>query len=176
MEYLSQKQIAEKLGYSKQKVYRCIKANHIKEAVTEVVKGNNVLMYDEVAVKQIESLIHGGYTVTKAVHREAVSEVHQKSSEVHHEAVNDTLLKQLEILNEQLKVKDEQLKNKDKQIEDLTTALANVSEGLKAAQVLQANAEKKVLELEEKKKEEVVIVAEPTEPTKKHWWNILRKN
>ena len=77
MEYLSQKQIAEKLGYSKQKVYRCIKANHIKEAVVEVVKGNRVLMYDEVAVKQIESLIHGGYTVTKVVHREAVSEVHR---------------------------------------------------------------------------------------------------
>ena len=46
MEYMSQKQIAEKLGVSKQKVYRCIKLNHIKEALHETVKGNTVLMYD----------------------------------------------------------------------------------------------------------------------------------
>lgn len=159
-EYLSQKQIAEKLGYSKQKIYRCIKANHIKEVVTEVVKGNKVLMYDNQAVMQIESILKNGDSVSSEVHRE----VHQKTHEVHHDAVNDALLKQLEILNEQLKIKD-------KQIEDLSTALANVTEGLKVAQVLQANAEKKILELEEKKKEEeLVVVEEPEEPQKKKWW------
>ena len=159
MEYLSQKQIAEKLGYSKQKIYRCIKANHIKEVATEVVKGNKVLMYDNQAVMQIESILKNGDSVSGEVHHEVL----QKTHEAHHDAVNDALLKQLDILNEQLKIKD-------KQIEDLSTALANVTEGLKAAQVLQANAEKKVLELEEKKKEEVVIVEEPEEPQKKKWW------
>ena len=46
-EYLSTKQIADKLNLPKQKVYRCIKLNHIKEAHTETVKGNTVLMYDK---------------------------------------------------------------------------------------------------------------------------------
>lgn len=148
-EYLSQKQIAEKFGVSKQKIYRCIKANHIKEVVTEVVKGNNVLMYDSQAVTQIECILKNVNNVSGEVHRE-----------VHHDTVNEVLLKQLEVLNEQLKAKD-------KQIEDLSLALANVTEGLKVAQVLQANAEKKVLELEDKKKEEKLVVAE--EPRRK-WW------
>ena len=106
-EYLSTKQIADKLNLPKQKVYRCIKLNHIKEAHTETVKGNTVLMYDKQALEQIESILQGGATTSNEAH-----------SEVHHEAVNEALneavLKQLEILNEQLKAKDKQIENLQK--------------------------------------------------------------
>ena len=106
-EYLSTKQIADKLNLPKQKVYRCIKLNHIKEAHTETVKGNTVLMYDKQAIEQIESILQGGASTSSEAH-----------SEVHHEAVNEALneavLKQLEILNEQLKAKDKQIENLQK--------------------------------------------------------------
>ena len=132
MEYLSQKQIADKLGVPKQKVYRCIKLNHIKEAHTETVKGNTVLMYDKQAIEQIESILQGGASTSSETH-----------SEVHHEAVNEALneavLKQLEILNEQLKAKD-------KQIENLTKLLDQ-------EQQLNAMNQKKILALESKLEE-----------------------
>lgn len=132
MEYLSQKQIADKLGVPKQKVYRCIKLNHIKEAHSEVVKGNTVLMYDKQAIEQIESILQGGASTSSETH-----------SEVHHEAVNEALneavLKQLEILNEQLKAKD-------KQIENLTKLLDQ-------EQQLNAMNQKKILALESKLEE-----------------------
>ena len=132
MEYLSQKQIADKLGVPKQKVYRCIKLNHIKEAHTETVKGNTVLMYDKQAIERIESILQGGASTSSEAH-----------SEVHHEAVNEALneavLKQLEILNEQLKAKD-------KQIENLTKLLDQ-------EQQLNAMNQKKILALESKLEE-----------------------
>ena len=98
MEYLSQKQIADKFGVPKQKIYRCIKLNHIKEAHSEVVKGNTVLMYDKQAIEQIESILKGGASVSS----EAVHEVHHEAV---NEALNEAVLKQLDILNEQLKAK-----------------------------------------------------------------------
>lgn len=182
MEYLSQKQIADKLNLPKQKVYRCIKLNHIKEAHSEVVKGNTVLMYDKQAIEQIESILKGGATTSSEAH-----------SEVHHEAVNEALneavLKQLEILNEQLKAKDKQIENlqatnnelvkqkneMEKQHHDEKMELL---ENLKLAQMLQANAEKKVLQLEESKQEPVEPMQEvvkPDEPPKNFWAKIFKK-
>ena len=99
-EYLSTKQIADKLNLPKQKVYRCIKLNHIKEAHTETVKGNTVLMYDKQAIEQIESILKGGASTSSEAHQKAV-----------HDTVNEAVLKQLEILNEQLKTKDKQIEN-----------------------------------------------------------------
>ena len=132
MDFLSQKQIADKLGVPKQKIYRCIKLNHIKEAHSEVVKGNTVLMYDKQAIEQIESILNGGATTSSEAH-----------SEVHHEAVNEALneavLKQLDILNEQLKAKD-------KQIENLTKLLDQ-------EQQLNAMNQQKILALENKLEE-----------------------
>lgn len=103
MDFLSTKQIADKLGVPKQKIYRCIKLNHIKEAHSEVVKGNTVLMYDKQAIEQIESILKGGATTSSEVHHEAVNE-----------ALNEAVLKQLDILNEQLKAKDKQIENLQK--------------------------------------------------------------
>ena len=131
-EYLSTKQIADKLNLPKQKVYRCIKLNHIKEAHTETVKGNTVLMYDKQAIEQIESILQGGASTSSEAH-----------SEVHHEAVNEALneavLKQLEILNEQLKAKDKQIENLQKLLDQ--------------EQQLNAMNQQKILALESKLEE-----------------------
>lgn len=153
-EYLSTKQIADKLNLPKQKVYRCIKLNHIKEAHSEVVKGNTVLMYDMQAIEQIESILKGGATTSSEAH-----------SEVHHEAVNEALneavLKQLDILNEQLKAKD-------KQIENLTKLLDQ-------EQHLNAMNHEKILLLESKLEEPTEPVEPDEEPPKGFWSRFFKK-
>ena len=154
-EYLSTKQIADKLNLPKQKVYRCIKLNHIKEAHTEVVKGNTVLMYDNQAIEQIESILKGGATTSSEAH-----------SEVHHEAVNEALneavLKQLDILNEQLKAKDKQIENLQKLLDQ--------------EQHLNAMNHEKILLLESKLEEpNEVDPKESDEPPKGFWSKLFKK-
>ena len=127
-EYLSTKQIADRLNLPKQKVYRCIKLNHIKEAHTETVKGNTVLMYDKQAIEQIKSILQGGASTSSEVHQKAV-----------HDTVNETVLKQLDILNEQLKTKDKQIENLQKLLDQ--------------EQQLNAMNQKKILALESKLEE-----------------------
>ena len=154
-EYLSTKQISDKLNLPKQKVYRCIKLNHIKEAHTETVKGNTVLMYDKQAIEQIESILQGGATTSNEAH-----------SEVHHEAVNEALneavLKQLEILNEQLKAKDKQIENLQKLLDQ--------------EQHLNAMNHEKILLLESKLEEpNEVDPKESDEQQKGFWAKIFKK-
>ena len=150
-EYLSTKQIADKLNLPKQKVYRCIKLNHIKEAHTETVKGNTVLMYDKQAIEQIESILQGGASTSSEVHQKAV-----------HDTVNETVLKQLDILNEQLKIKD-------KQIENLTKLLDQ-------EQQLNAMNQQKILALETKLEEpNETDPKESDEIPKGFWAKIFKK-
>ena len=144
-EYLSTKQIADKLNLPKQKVYRCIKLNHIKEAHTETVKGNTVLMYDKQAIEQIESILQGGASTSSEVHQKAV-----------HDTVNETVLKQLEILNEQLKTKD-------KQIENLTKLLDQ-------EQQLNAMNQQKILALETKLEEPNETDPKESDEIQKGFW------
>lgn len=143
MEYYSTKQIADMLNVSKQRVYRCIKANHINEAHREAVKGNTVLMYDTAAFMRIKGILTNDSVSGEAHH------------EVHHEAVNDTpneavyeaLLKQLEI--------------KDQQISELNERLAEAHKALDQAQHLQAMAEQKINLLEKQQ-------SDNTEPEQPH--------
>ena len=150
-EYLSTKQIADKLNLPKQKVYRCIKLNHIKEAHTETVKGNTVLMYDKQAIEQIESILQGGASTSSEVHQKAV-----------HDTVNETVLKQLDILNEQLKVKDKQIENLQKLLDQ--------------EQQLNAMNQQKILALETKLEEpNEVDPKESDEQQKGFWAKIFKK-
>ena len=149
MDFLSQKQIADKLGVPKQKIYRCIKLNHIKEAHSEVVKGNTVLMYDKQAIEQIESILNGGATTSSEVHHETVNE-----------ALNEAVLKQLDILNEQLKAKDKQIENLQKLLDQ--------------EQQLNAMNHEKILLLESKLEEPTEPI-EPDEPPKGFWAKLFKK-
>lgn len=131
-QYYSTKQIADMLNVSKQRVYRCIKANHINEAHRKAVKGNTVLMYDTAAFMRIKSILTNDSVSGEALH------------EVHHEAVNDTpneavieaLVKQLEI--------------KDQQIQELNERLKEAHKALDQAQHLQAMSEQKINLVENK--------------------------
>lgn len=150
-EYLSTKQIADKLNLPKQKVYRCIKLNHIKEAHTETVKGNTVLMYDKQAIEQIESILQGGASTSSEAHQKAV-----------HDTVNEAVLKQLEILNEQLKTKDKQIENLQKLLDQ--------------EQHLNAMNHEKILLLESKLEEpNEVDPKESDEIPKGFWAKIFKK-
>lgn len=144
-EYLSTKQIADKLNLPKQKVYRCIKLNHIKEAHTETVKGNTVLMYDKQAIEQIESILQGGASTSSEVHQKAV-----------HDTVNETVLKQLEILNEQLKTKDKQIENLQKLLDQ--------------EQQLNAMNQQKILALETKLEEPNETDPKESDEIQKGFW------
>lgn len=149
-EYLSIKQIADRLGTTKQRVYRCIKKNCINEAHSETVNGNTVLMYDNAAFIRISELLGTGSSTSKETH-----EAHQ---EVHHDTVNEALY---EALLKQLEVKDQQ-------IEQLQKALDQ-------AQKLNAMDKQKILELEDK----MAAVdqeqnQEADEPVKKKWWHFWK--
>lgn len=150
-EYLSTKQIADKLNLPKQKVYRCIKLNHIKEAHTETVKGNTVLMYDKQAIEQIESILQGGASTSSEAHQKAV-----------HDTVNEAVLKQLDILNEQLKAKDKQIENLQKLLDQ--------------EQQLNAMNQQKILALESKLEEpNETDLKESDEQQKGFWAKIFKK-
>ena len=132
-QYYSTKQIADMLNVSKQRVYRCIKANHINEAHREAVKGNTVLMYDTAAFMRIKGIL-----TRDSVSSEAHHEVHHEA--VHNtpnEAVYEALLKQLEI--------------KDQQISELNERLKEAHKALDQAQHLQALSEQKINFLESQK-------------------------
>ena len=144
-EYLSTKQIADKLNLPKQKVYRCIKLNHIKEAHTETVKGNTVLMYDKQAIEQIESILQGGASTSSEAHQKAV-----------HDTVNEAVLKQLEILNEQLKTKDKQIENLQKLLDQ--------------EQQLNAMNHEKILLLESKLEEPNEVDPKESDEQQKGFW------
>lgn len=149
-EYLSTKQIADKLNLPKQKVYRCIKLNHIKEAHTETVKGNTVLMYDKQAIEQIESILQGGASTSSEAHQKAV-----------HDTVNEAVLKQLDILNEQLKAKDKQIENLQKLLDQ--------------EQHLNAMNHEKILLLESKLEEPNEVDPKESDEQQKGFWAKLFK-
>lgn len=140
--YYSTKQIADVLNVSKQRVYRCIKANHISEAHREVVKGNTVLMYDTTAFMQIKDILS-----PDSVSDETHHEVHQEAVyDTPNEAMIEALLKQLEI--------------KDHQIAELNERLAEAHKALDQAQHLQALVEQKINFLENKRNDNT----EPEQP------------
>jgi IS30 family transposase len=155
MEYLSIKEIADSLGVNKQKVYRCIKANHINEAVIEAVKGNNVLKYDKQAVERIKQLLNCCTDNSESV-----------SNEAPYEARNDTvieaLLKQLDI--------------KDKQIAELNERLAEVNRILEQQQKLNALDKQQILQIESRQEDVAQEVVHADERLKKGFWrNFFRR-
>ena len=123
MEYYSTKQIADSLNISKQRVYRCIKSNHIKEVHRDTVKGNTVLMYDKASIGRIKQLLG----VSDEVHHDTVDDTVN-------DTLYDTLLKQLEV--------------KDNQIKELNERLKESQKALNQEQQLHLLSKQRILELE----------------------------
>ena len=149
-ESYSIKDMADILGVSKQRVYRCIRANHIKEIHTDMVKGNSVLKYDKQVIEQIRELLEDSATISSEAHQKHYSDI-----------VNDILY---ETLVEQLKIKD-------KQIEELNERLAEANRNLDNAQKLHAMDKQRLLELESKQTEESL---QDQEEVKGFWARLFR--
>lgn len=136
------KQIADELGVDKQKVYRYIKNNQIKECINESLyeahQKNSVKYYNEAA----ETLIKQGI-MEKSASSEVHHEVHQKHIK---STSNEVFLKRIEALEKELDIKNDQI--------DTLLRLVN------QAQQLQAITEQKIKAIEEKE-----------ENSKKSWWS-----
>ena len=96
-----------------------------------------------------------------------------KANVRNHESNSETLFmleilqKELDFCKKQLEAKDEQIVTLQKSLESTTEALASAQESVKAAQLLQANTEKKLQLIEQQ-------ADEATEFEKKHWWQIRK--
>lgn len=152
MEYYSTKQIADSLNISKQRVYRCIKSNHIKEVHRDTVKGNTVLMYDKASIDRIKQLLG----VSDEVHHDTVDDTVN-------DTLYDTLLKQLEI--------------KDNQIKELNERLKESQKALDQEQQLHLLSKQRILELEtvQADKEEPQNDIESESNSKKFWQRFFHK-
>lgn len=85
---------------------------------------------------------------------------------------NSETMRMLEILQEeldfckkQMELKDEQIAILQKSLQSTTEALTSAQESVKAAQLLQANTEKKLIEQSNEN-------MDSDQPEKKHWWKI----
>lgn len=122
------KQIADELGVSKTAVRNKIENLGLSEKME--TNGNRI----EVNERQ-ERLIKSAFLQKKSK-TENVNKVSEKTET-------------LRLLSDMISTLTEQLQEKDKQIERLQEALGIAQENVKAAQLLQANAEKKLLENKE---------------------------
>lgn len=149
----TQKQIADKLGIDKQKVYRYIKKNHIKEAYQK----NGTLYYDEAA----ETAIIKGLSKTPIQ-----KEVLQGASK------SDSLEAVISILKNELDMKNEQIRELNARLAETTAALKLAQENANAAQALHAGTMKQ--QLEAPASVEADISADVQKP-KKSFWNRFRR-
>lgn len=123
------KQIADELQIPKQKVYRYIKSNHIKEEYQE----NGIMYYDVTAEMAIK------YAFLQKPVSNKTSETHQNNTHI-----DDTAFQAvIDILTKQLEAKDRQIEQLQKTVEQLTAALT-------AAQALNAADKQQLLQLEDK--------------------------
>lgn len=95
------KEIADELKIDKQRVYRFVKKNHIKETYQK----QSVMYYDETAQELIKSAL---------TEKDHINDAHQNHI---NDTVNDALLKQLEVLQNQLTEKDKQIADLHKLID-----------------------------------------------------------
>lgn len=113
------KQMADELGIDKQRVYRFIKKNHIKEAHQK----NGVNQYDETA----ENLIIGHFSKN-----DRINEAHQNRVK------NDTVEALVEMLRQELEIKNKQIDELHDRLSEVTTALTEAQKSLQSAQALHA--------------------------------------
>jgi len=116
------KQIANDIGVSKQKVYRYVKANHIKV----IQKNESRFLFDEAA----EVLIKQHFNQNTS------SQSHQSDSGEN--TIISLLEKELEFRNEQIKIKDKLIEDLAGQLKETTAALACAQQTASAAQALHA--------------------------------------
>jgi len=148
------KQIADDIGVSKQKVYRYIRANKIKETnrlqVHNGKRKHETLYYDESLEAQIKSHFDVGVMQCDAVvdvestSNDAASDAKTTSHDagmMQHDAIVDAVINMLK----------QELEIKNKQIDDLSSALIAAQQTAAAAQALHAGTINHLTSTDEKK-------------------------
>jgi len=151
------KEMADMVGVDKQKIYRFIKKNRIKNCINEALQKSNVKHYDE-AVQRL--VIHE--FSDKKPHHEALHESHQNHI---NEAVFDALLKQFEALQKELDHKNQQIEN--------LHSLLNHEQQLRM--VVEQKLLPNISSVEEEKTENNSPISSDTEEqTQKKWWQFWK--
>jgi len=127
------KQIADELGLDKQRVYRYIKQNHIKNCISEAHQKSGVMYYDNTVETRIKSHFLNFDYITDVHH-----EVHQTAS---NDAVADTVIL---MLQRELEIKNEQIRELNARLAETTSALLAAQQTTQAAQVLHATEKKQL--------------------------------
>ena len=183
-EYLSIKDFAKRAGVSQQSLYK--RLNKLNNQLNNYIKLiDNQKMIDIRALQEVY-----GVEVEQPI-QPFIQPVEQPI-QPNFDSILSQNQQMIDMLKEQLEAKDKQIENlqatnnelvkqkneMEKQHHDEKMELL---ENLKLAQMLQANAEKKVLQLEESKQEpvdpmqEVVEPDEPPTPPKGFWAKIFKK-
>lgn len=151
------KQIADELGVSKTAINKKIDNLGLRSSLR---KNGNQFAIDE----EQESLIKSAF-LEKETQTENRKPVGEKTESL--QLVYDMVY----TLRNQLEEKDKQIKHLQEALKNTTEALAFAQESVKAAQLLQANAEKKLLEQQAAEEEQAVDepVEQQAEPEKGIW-------
>ena len=134
------KQIADEIGIPKQKVYRYVKANHIKM----IHENETRFIFDEAS----EMLIKSHFSQKN------------ESSSNQDESLKNSMLSiietELEFRNEQIKIKDRLIKELTEQLKETTTALVLAQQMASTAQALHAGTiQTQLIDVSTDEKEEV---------------------
>jgi len=157
------KQIANEIGVSKQAIHQKRKKEPLStdlQPFTEIIDGVVYVSVDG------EKLIKSAFDKNKSTNKSTIvydNKVNQKNDETKHI---------IEILEKQIDTKDKLIIQQQQNINELTSALENTTESLKAAQALHAGTMQKQLQEFEPEKEEVEIIEEKTS----FWKQIFSKN
>jgi len=147
------KQIADEIGVSKQAIHQKRKKEPLStdlQPFTEIIGGVVYISVDG------EKLIQNAFDKNKLTTKPTTvydNKVNQKDDETKHI---------IEILEKQIDTKDKLIIQQQQNINELTSALENTTESLKAAQALHAGTMQKQLQEFEPEKEEVEIIEEKT--------------
>lgn len=161
-EYISVKEFAKRAGVSVQSLYK--RLNGLNSPLNQYVVDNqkmlNISALEEVYGIEVEQPIQPNHSTYSTFH--STPEQENKSKTENRKTVCEKteslqlVFDLVSSLKEQLEEKDRQLAEKDKQIESLQKALVLAQENIKGAQLLQANAEQKLLEQKDESKSEVL--------------------
>jgi len=145
------KQIADEIGVSKQAIHQKRKKEPLStdlQPFTEMIDGTVYISVDG------EKLIQNAFNKNKSTTKPTTvydNKVDRKDDETRHI---------IEILEKQIDTKDKLIMQQQQNINELTSALENTTESLKAAQALHAGTMQKQLQSSETEKEEVEVIEE----------------
>lgn len=181
-------EISEKLGVSKQSVYRYFNNFHrVLKPHVKVHNGSKHLSEEGFEILRsltghVKNEKNDEKTIDENQHRTANADIlkGEKVEKTHEDHLLKTLIQQLSEKDEQLKIKDRQINAKDQQIQKLMEQNEQTSKLLENMQVLLKTEQEKTLLLiesdmvDQKDDYKTAVQEEGPEIKKKGFWNIFK--